>query len=292
MGAEPSSVEQRTSTRSWWPWLAVWLAVAAVLVWPLQVGVRMLIPVEVDSAALVPGLLDAIPLCVGVWLASRRDVRRARLGLALVASWAALRYLSQLMGLLATLSEFDSALSVGLKLLPLVLGAAALAAALLALRTFPGGVALGAVGRRKLGAVAVVVWAAAGPGLSGVTGMGQSSPLSALPMSGSATLELAFVPVWLIIAAVVWRHDDIAGVVPVAVIAVGALLSVPATVFRPGRTEMGVQALGADMTAWVRLAAAGVLFAAAVMLVVAARRAWRVQASVNGSPRVPGSLDE
>lgn len=261
--------------------VAVRLAGAGALAWLIQIGL-WITGIGLNAVHPVAAVLRATPLAIGAWGASRAEGRRVRLGLALVATWGGTMALTDLTRSVAAVlsagpvSMVPRELSVyGPRALASALGVGALVAALVALPAIPGRRALDAVGRRRAGAAAVALWAVASPGLLLVAAVSQPQGRPGPFLPNPSAVELVPLAVLVVIAVVVWRHDDVAVVVPVVMIAISAVLFGIPYALAPGLGEIGISVLGADITVWARLAAAALLVAVAVALLLSARSSWR-----------------
>lgn len=301
----------RVTTRLPWQLLAAGLAVVSAVVWlllTLYAAGRAPLPGSsasfwellqtIDGDVLVRRLGRhlsvlltgvAVPV-VGAWLAARRGTLSAGLGLAGLATWAAL----VLPGALPPTGWAATPFSVGY-LAATGFALATLVAALLALRTRAGHHPLPASRLRGLAAAGIAVWALAD--LSALVLTRVYAPAQAVDLAGRDLGDLAgmllrpsvALLVLLALAAVVWRRAGlpvVAAAVVVIADAVGEVLSAlgrgPDPVWgMPPFTVIGMEIT--TVNAVVTIGGAGLLVVAVAPLVVEAARSRRASAP-GGAP--------
>lgn len=154
----------------------------------------------------------------GAWLASRPDGPRAPLGLAAVATLAAVVQLPRVLGSIVTGGQLAAMLTVALP-------GATLAAALLALNARGDRYPLGLPGLRRAVAAVVALWALASAGAPLARHMLTNTTSEVLPPElwlGHLLTPLVI----LAIAVAVWRCDSVTVVPAVLVITLSALWTV------------------------------------------------------------------
>lgn len=253
--------------RSWGQWSPVGLAVAAALAWLASALTTMAIDWALLGAALI--YLAVPAAAVGV---SRHD---RPMGLAVIATWAAVRGLPALVWWAAQLGISGQVSRVEV-LLWSALAVAALGTSLRALVARSDHRHLGVAGRRKAAAAAVFIWGLSILGGVLIRDLGSpGGPEALLDVYNVRPLMTALV--LLAVAVVVWRRDRVPVVAAVLVVTVTALATVSIRTVRlvnqpdmvpAEHTAVVVAALAALL---VQVAAAAVLTGAAARLTMAAR---------------------
>lgn len=205
------------AARSRWQWLAAGLAGAPALVTLIALLVTLLFG-SFSLEQLTRGALTVPVLAVtlaGAWLAAQRDGPRAPLGLATVATLAAVVSLPRALEAVVVAGPLSSRLFPDM-VVPLGLAGATLAAALLALHARGERYRLGRARLRRAVAGAMALWALAS---AGAPLAGQSlAPSHAQSLATQAWVAHLLTPlVVLAIAAVAWHRDSLT-VVPAALV--------------------------------------------------------------------------
>lgn len=310
-----TSPDERGALPSWWQLGAGGLATASALVWLVAVvtmssawGTNGLLPTDgqLDAAAdasywaflwevisgiagnlagLIPEVAPAVVMpvvvpAVGAWLTRRREVVRARLGLATVAAWGVVFALA---GMLTTVVVGPVPRHLPW-LMAGTLGVAALIAALLALRSQPEPFRLELARSRLVAAAAIVLW-----GLGQVAaamvhrilspGLGASAATDGEWLAHLVGFQLPGLLALVAIVVVVCRRDTLLAVPAATVVAIQAVMSLserlaPPT---PHRETALPEIVGIPVDAAVHATAAAIVVAAVAGLILAARTEWHAR---------------